>query len=59
MGLQADAKDVTIARLAVSLTITGQRADDAEALVDQLQARVKELEEQLAPVPKNGKVPVD
>ncbi len=55
MGLQADAKDITIARLAVNLTLQAQRADDAEQRVVELEAKVKELEDQLAmPVKKNG-----
>lgn len=47
MGLSADSKDVTIARLAVALTLQDARADDAEAKVAQLTARIAELEKQL------------
>lgn len=47
MGLTADEKDVTIAKLAVSLTVVDGRLDDALAQVAQLQERVKELEAQL------------
>ncbi len=54
MGFEADVKDLTIARLAVNLTIQGQRADDAEDRVAQLLEKVKELEDQLAIPVSNG-----
>ncbi len=54
MGLTADEKDVTIAKLAISLTVTDGRLDDALAEVSKLQTKIKELEAQLAKPAKNG-----
>ncbi len=54
MGLTADEKDVTIAKLAVSLTVVDGRLDDALAKVAELEAKVIELEAQLAKPIKNG-----
>ncbi len=47
MGLTADEKDVTIAKLAISLTVAGGRCDDLETQNASLRERIEQLEQEL------------